>query len=67
MFRTNMSPSPLRFENKSRKKESVNQVASTDILFGLFLDPEDGYVPPKRRLNFKALHGVISKRKIALH
>jgi hypothetical protein len=33
-------------------------------LLGLFFDPEDGgdYVPPKRRLTFNKLHGIISQK-----
>jgi hypothetical protein len=33
------------------------------FLLGLFLDPEDGGdIPPKRRLAFNGLHGVISQK-----
>jgi hypothetical protein len=33
------------------------------FLLGIFFDPEDGGdVPPKRRLTFNGLHGVISQK-----
>jgi hypothetical protein len=34
------------------------------FLLALFFDPEDGgdYVPPKHRLTFNGLHGVISQK-----
>jgi hypothetical protein len=35
------------------------------FLLGLFFDPEDGSdVPPKRRLTFSGVHGVISEKII---
>jgi hypothetical protein len=33
-----------------------------DFLLGLFFDPEDGGVPPKSRLTFNGLYGVISQK-----
>jgi hypothetical protein len=34
-------------------------------LLGLFFDPEDGSdVPPKRRLAFNGLHGIISQNTV---
>jgi hypothetical protein len=35
------------------------------FLLGLFFDPEvGGFFPPKRRLNFNGLHGVISQKTV---
>jgi hypothetical protein len=35
------------------------------FLLGLFFDPEDGGdVPPKRRLTFNRLHGIISQKTV---
>jgi hypothetical protein len=43
-------------------KAGGKQSFDAGFLLGLFFNPKDGDVPPKRRLTFNGLHGVISQK-----
>jgi hypothetical protein len=67
-LRRNISPPSSGSTNKPRTKPAWKQVASRALLAWLILRPWRWrrYVPPKRRLNFNGLHGVISQNIVVL-
>jgi hypothetical protein len=61
--RKNISPQHSGLTNKPSKKSALLGLCfQAGFLLGLFLNPEDGDVPPKRRLIFKRLHGIIFQK-----
>jgi hypothetical protein len=66
-FRSNISPPSSVSKNKPNKKPAWKQAASfyADFLLGFFWRWRR-YVPPKCRLTFNGLHGVISQKIVGL-
>jgi hypothetical protein len=57
-------PSRFLYNPKFRQADCSSYLLQAGFLICLFFDPEDGSdVPPKRRLTFNGLHGVISQRQ----
>jgi hypothetical protein len=55
------SNKPKRQHKAGSKKSSACYLLYAGFLLGSLFDPEDMYVPPKRRLNFTGLDDVISQ------